>query len=160
MVTALEVPADLLIKRVAEYLKNKVPEIKPPAWAYIAKTSPHKERPPADPDWWYIRAASILRKLYKSGQPIGVGTFRTIYGGRKNYGSAPEHFVKAGGNAIRKILQQLEKANLVAQVKGEGRVLTPAGRALLDSIAFDIMRELARRNPELAKYLPPRYARR
>ncbi len=155
MVTALEVPADKLIERLAMYLKTRISEVKPPPWAYMVKTGAHKERVPQDPDWWYYRAASILRKLYKSNEPIGIETFRTIYGGRKNYGVAPEHFVKASGSVIRKILQQLEKANLVRKVPRKGRVLTPAGRALLDRLAFEILKEMARENPELAKYLPP-----
>ncbi len=154
MVTALEVPADKLIERLALYLKNNVPQVKPPEWAYFVKTGAHKEKPPSDPDWWYYRAASILRKLYKSSEPIGIETFRTIYGGRKNYGSAPEHFVKGSGSIARKILQQLEQARLVRKVRGKGRILTPQGRALLDRLAFEIMIELVKEQPELAKYLP------
>ena len=154
MVTALEVPADKLIERLALYLKNNVPQVKPPEWAYFVKTGAHKEKPPSDPDWWYYRAASILRKLYKSSEPIGIETFRTIYGGRKNYGSAPEHFVKGSGSIVRKILQQLEQARLVRKVRGKGRILTPQGRALLDRLAFEIMIELVKEQPELAKYLP------
>ncbi len=154
MVTALEVPADRLIEKLAEYLKENVPQVKPLEWAYYVKTGAHKEKPPDDPDWWYYRAASILRKLYKSGEPVGIETFRTIYGGRKNYGSAPEHFVKGSGSIVRKILQQLEQARLVVKVEGRGRTLSPQGRALLDRIAFDVMVEIVREKPELAKYLP------
>ncbi len=152
MVNALEVPADLLIKRVAQKLKENYEDVKPPTWAYFVKTGPHKEKPPSDPDWWYVRAASILRKLYKSGEPIGVGKFRTIYGGRQNRGVAPEHFRKAGGSIHRKILQQLEKAGLVRKTP-KGRVLSPAGRSLLDKTAKEIMEELVKENPELQRYL-------
>ncbi len=155
MVTALEVPADRLIARLAAYLKENVPQVKPPEWAYFVKTGAHKEKPPSDPDWWYYRAASILRKLYKSSEPIGIETFRTIYGGRKNYGSAPEHFVKGSGSIVRKILQQLEQARLVRKVRGKGRVLSSQGRALLDRIAFEVMIELVKEQPEMAKYLAP-----
>ncbi|WP_131160367.1 30S ribosomal protein S19e [Aeropyrum pernix] len=153
MVNALEVPADLLIRRVAMKLKEKYPQVKPPAWAYFAKTGPHKERPPTDRDWWYVRAASILRKLYKSPEPIGIETFRTIYGGRQNRGSAPEHFRKAGGSVPRKILQQLEEAGLVVKVPGRGRTISPAGRSLLDTTAREIMEELVKTRPELERYL-------
>ncbi len=153
MVNALEVPADLLIKRVAEKLKKDYPQIKPPVWAYFAKTGVHKERPPEDKDWWYIRAASMLRKMYKSGEPIGIETFRVIYGGRQNRGVAPEKFRKGSGSVVRKILQQLEQAGLVKKVPGKGRTLTPAGRSLLDRTAKEIMEELVKERPELAKYL-------
>ncbi|MEB3774760.1 MAG: 30S ribosomal protein S19e [Desulfurococcales archaeon] len=152
MVTALEVPADRLIEKLSEKLKG-YQQITPPPWAYYAKTGVHKEKPPSDPDWWYKRAASILRKLYKSGEPIGVGTFRTIYGGRQNRGSAPEHFRKGSGSIPRKILQQLEAAGLVAKVPGGGRVLTPQGRSLLDKTAKEVMEELVKERPELSRYM-------
>ncbi len=152
MVTALEVPADLLIERVAEKLR-KMPQIRPPAWAYYVKTGAHKERLPDNPDWWYYRAASILRKLYKRGRPVGIERLRTAYGGRVNRGVAPERFMKGSGSIVRKILQQLERAGLVRKVRGKGRVLTEQGRSLLDNTAHEIMKELAERMPELKKYL-------
>lgn len=153
MVNALEVPADMLIRRVAEKLKKEYPQVKPPLWAYFAKTGVHKERPPEDKDWWYVRAASMLRKLYKSGEPIGIETFRVIYGGRQNRGVAPEKFRKGSGSIARKILQQLEAAGLVTKIPGKGRTLTPQGRSLLDKTAREIMEELVKERPELAKYL-------
>lgn len=153
MVSALWVPADHLIRRIAKELKEKYPQVKPPTWAYFAKTGPHKERPPTDPDWWYYRAASILRKLYKSGEPVGVGTFRVIYGGRQRRGVAPPHFRPSGGSAIREILQQLEKSGLVVKVPGKGRTLSPEGRSLLDKLAREVLEELAKSRPELAKYI-------
>jgi len=153
MVTALEVPADKLIERLADYLKKNVPEVKPLAWALFVKTSSHKERPPSNPDWWYYRATSILRKLYKAGKPVGLTEFRREYGGRKNRGVRPERTIRAPGNAIRKILQQLEQAQLVRRTR-KGRVLTPQGRSLLDRLSHEILVELSKANPELAKYLP------
>ncbi len=153
MVTVRDVPADLLIERLAKYLKeHKI--VNPPHWAMFVKTGSHKERVPDNPDWWYYRAASILRKLYLAEGPIGIETFRVIYGGLKRRGSAPPHFRKAGGCHIRKILQQLEAAGLV-QKTPKGRVLTPQGRALLDRIAWEIFKELVKVRPELAKYGPP-----
>ncbi|MCE4600804.1 MAG: 30S ribosomal protein S19e [Desulfurococcales archaeon] len=152
MVNAMEVPADLLVKRVAEKLK-KYEQVKPPVWAFFAKTGVHKEKPPEDPDWWYMRAASMLRKMYKSGEPIGIETFRTIYGGRQDRGSAPEHFKKASGSVVRKLLQQLEDAGLVAKIPGKGRVLTPAGRSLLDKTAKEILEDLVKERKDLEIYL-------
>jgi small subunit ribosomal protein S19e len=154
MVTVKDVPADMLIQRLAEYLKNNVPAVRPPQWAFFVKTGSHRERVPDNPDWWYIRAAAILRKLYLASEPIGIETFRVIFGGLKRRGSAPPHFRKCGGSHIRKILQQLEKAGLVKKIEGKGRVLTDEGRRLLDRIAFEIFKELLKSRPELAKYAP------
>jgi small subunit ribosomal protein S19e len=153
MVTALEVPANMLIEKLAVYIKENIPEVKPPYWARFAKTGCFKEKPPQNPDWWYYRVASILRKLYKASRPVGLSELRREYGGRKRRGTRPERAYWAPGNAIRKILQQLEQAQLVRKTRG-GRTLTPQGKALLDRIAIEVVLELAKEKPEIAKYLP------
>ncbi|MEM0056959.1 MAG: 30S ribosomal protein S19e [Candidatus Geothermarchaeota archaeon] len=140
MVSVKEVPADVIISKLAEYLKKEIKSVKPPEWALWVKTSVARERPPQDPDWWYYRAASILRKLYLKG-PLGVDDLRSMYGGRKNRGCAPEHFYKGSGKIIRLILQQLESAGLVEKTN-KGRVLTSAGRSLLDRMAAEIKKSL------------------
>ncbi|NPA84595.1 MAG: 30S ribosomal protein S19e [Crenarchaeota archaeon] len=153
MITPREVPPDRFNQKLAMYLKERFPEIRPPEWALYAKTGPHKDRPPLDQDWWYYRAASILRKLYLAEEPLGIETFRTIYGGRQRRGVAPPHFRKAGGSHIRKILQQLERVGLVRKVRGKGRVLTPAGRSILDHVAYFTFQEIADEMKELKKYV-------
>jgi len=128
-----------LVEKAAEELK-KLSEIKPPEWATFAKTGAHKEMPPAKKDWWYIRAASVMRIIYKLG-PIGVSKLRTKYGGKKNRGVKPGTFYKSSGNILRKVLQQLEKEGLVKQLEKEkrkGRIITPKGKSFLDKIATQI----------------------
>ena len=88
--------------KLAEALK-KVPEFKEPEWAKFVKSSPSKERPIEDADFWNKRAASILRQIYKN-RIVGVNRLRTRYGSKKNRGMKPERFVKAGGKIIRTIL--------------------------------------------------------
>ncbi len=151
MVTVRDVPADMLIDRVAKYLKENIFVVKPPYWALFSKTGSHRERVPDNPDWWYYRAAAILRKLYLAEEPIGIETFRTIFGGLKRRGSAPPHFRKCGGSNIRHILQQLEAAGLVVKTS-KGRIISSEGRRLLDRIAYEIFSELIKTRPELAKY--------
>lgn len=133
------VPADELIEKLAEYLKENVKEVTMPEWALFVKTGPHRQKPPDRLDWWYVRAASILRKLYIKG-PMGVSRLRKIYGGRKKYPMRRAHKVKAGGAIIRKILQQLEAAGLIAKT-GKGRLLTPKGVSLLDRLSHEIAGE-------------------
>ena len=119
-----------LIGALAQELK---PLLQKPDWADFVKTGMHKQRPPVNQDWWFIRASSVLLKVDKLG-PIGVSKLRIKYGGRKNRGVAPEHFYKGSGSIIRKILQQLEKAGLLKQeAKGrhKGRVLTPKAYSLI-----------------------------
>jgi len=136
MTTVYDVPANLLIELVAEKLKGM---IKPPEWAKFVKTGAHKQRPPERDDWWYVRAAAILRTVYVNG-PVGVERLRTKYGGRKDMGHRPERFVKGSGNIIRKCLQQLEELGFVKKEK-KGRVITPKGRKFLDDLAHELVKK-------------------
>ncbi|MCS7134624.1 MAG: 30S ribosomal protein S19e [Candidatus Pacearchaeota archaeon] len=133
-----EVPPEKLISALAEKLKT-MEEFKMPEWALFVKTSPAKERPPDSSDWWYIRAASILRSIYLRGI-VGVSRLRVKYGSRKNRGMAPEKFCKASGKIIRTILQQATRAGLVELVKGKrtGRKLTKKGKEFLEKVAEEI----------------------
>lgn len=149
--TAYDVPADLLIERLRGYIKESVREVEPPEWAGYVKTGSHVERMPQDPDWWYVRSASLLRKLYMKG-PIGVSRLRKEYGGRKRMGVRPAHFRKAGGSIIRTILQQMEQAELVEKADARGRSVSGKGRSLLDAMSTQIKRELDRERPELKEY--------
>ena len=128
------------IPALAEALK-KVPEFEIPEWANYVKTGVSRERPPVDDDFWYTRAASILRQLYIKGV-VGVEKLRTRYGSKKDRGGRPDKFKKAGGKIIRVILQQAEAAGLVEKVlrMQYGRRLTQEGRDFLDSI--DVPTEL------------------
>ncbi|MBW2980599.1 30S ribosomal protein S19e [Candidatus Woesearchaeota archaeon] len=136
MSTIYDIDATELIEEAAKELKS-VEAIKPPVWAIFVKTGHSKERPPARKDWWHVRTAAVLRKVYRFG-PIGVSKIRGMYGAKKNKGSAAEHSYKGSGNVIRKVLQQLEKAEFVRQGKiglHKGRIITPKGRKFLDDIA-------------------------
>ena len=121
-----------LVMKAAEELM-KMDEIRPPDWSKFAKTGVHKQRPPQQKNWWYIRSASVLRKIYL--EEAGVERLRKIYGGRKNLGHQPEHKRKASGAVLRKILQQLESAGFVKKEKGAGRKITPKGQSFLNNVA-------------------------
>ena len=151
MVTPYDVPASKFIEKVAKYLKENVDEINPPPWASIVKTGTHIQRQPQNLDWWYIRCASLLRKIYVHG-PVGVEKLRAEYGGRKDYGVRPEHAAKASGAVIRKALQQLEAAGLTETFKTRGRRVTQEGRKLLRELAEELKKGLAKEFPELEKY--------
>ncbi|MEM1578730.1 MAG: 30S ribosomal protein S19e [Archaeoglobaceae archaeon] len=145
--SVLDVPADMLIARVAEKLKTAV---SPPEWAKFVKTGVNRERSPQQKDWWYLRLASIFRRIYVDG-PVGLERLRTYYGGRKSRGVRPEHFEKGSGAVIRQALHQLEQLGYVKKTP-KGRIVTPAGKAFLDRVAKEIKTELVNVIPELAKY--------
>ncbi len=120
---------------LAKALKD-VEEYKKPEWVDFVKTGQQKMRPVSNPDFWYHRAASILRQIYIQGI-VGVERLRTRYGGRKNRGMKPPQFRKSGGKIIRMLLQQSEVAGLVEKSKGKkaGRQLTKKGKDFLEGIA-------------------------
>ncbi len=151
MTTPHDVPASKFIEKLAKYIKENVEEVQPPAWAAVAKTGSHVEKAPQDPDWWYTRSASLLRKVYIHG-PIGLESLRADYGGRKGFHVSPNHASKAGGSNIRKILQQLETAGLIQTTKPKGRIMSPKGRKLLQEVSEDLQKDMVKVVPELRKY--------
>ena len=149
--TPYDVPASVLITRLAQHLKSNIDKVAPPKWAAFVKTGSRAERPPENPEWWFTRCASLLRKIYLKG-PIGIAHLRSDYGGRIDRGVRPEHARKGGGAIIRNALQQLEAAGLVEILGKRGRVLTGEGRRLLDRLSTELKKELEKTHPQLAKY--------
>ncbi|KAL9152394.1 hypothetical protein ABFS82_11G119200 [Erythranthe guttata] len=109
--TVKDVSPHDFVKSYAAHLKRSG-KMELPEWTDIVKTGVLKELAPYDPDWYYIRAASMARKIYLRGG-LGVGAFRRIYGGSKRNGSRPPHFGKSSGSVARHILQQLQNMNIV-----------------------------------------------
>jgi small subunit ribosomal protein S19e len=151
LITPNDVPASKLIERLAKHMKQNIDQLTPPSWANIVKTGAHVEKQPQNPDWWYIRCASLLRKIYVHG-PIGLEKLRADYGGGKGFTVTPNHVAKAGGAILRKALQQLEAAALIQTSKPHGRRVTREGRRLLQEMAEEVSRELVKQLPELEKY--------
>lgn len=121
-------------KKLTNELK-KIPEFEIPQWMYFVKSSVSKERPPHEEDFWYIRAASILKQIYLR-KTVGVNRLKIRYGGRKSRGVKPSRFRKGSGKIVRVILQQAEKAGLLEKSiqKSKGRQLTEKGKKLLENI--------------------------
>merc|ERR1711937_215429 len=96
-----------------------------------------KELAPYDEDWYYIRLASVARKVYLR-QKTGVGALRKVYGGADRRGARPSRFTTCSGGLIRKILQDLEEMGVVTKAE-KGRMITDEGQRSLDSIAFKVV---------------------
>ena len=127
-----------LINAVAEKLKS-AKSVQAPKESIFWKTGWAREYPPDDSEnFWYIRAASLLRKLYR--KPIGISRLKKVYGGRSPGYVHLKHSSKGSGAIIRRVLQQLEKSGYVRTTEKNGRELTNSGRSLLDKTAAEIQK--------------------
>merc|ERR1711998_404143 len=131
-VTVKDVPADEFIKACADYLKRQ-PKFDVPKYHDIVKTGVIKELAPYDEDWFFIRAASIARKVYLR-KGTGVGALKKWYGGSDG---THRGIRKASGAIIRKAMHELEKLEMM-ELSGSGRAITSKGRAEMDRIAGNI----------------------
>ncbi|XP_042447662.1 40S ribosomal protein S19-3-like [Zingiber officinale] len=135
--TMKDVSPHEFVKAYSAHLKRSG-KMELPEWTDIVKTGRFKELAPYDPDWYYIRAASMARKIYLS-QGIGVDGFQKIYGGRKRNGSLPPHFCKSSGAIARHILQQLETMNIIEINPKGGRKISSQGQRDLDQVAGRVL---------------------
>jgi small subunit ribosomal protein S19e len=136
MTTVYDIPPGAVIKAAALDLKEKT-KLKRPDWSLYVKTGADKERPPENEDWWWVRAAALLRKIYVDG-PVGVQRLRSIYGGRENKGRKPERFRRASGKIIRVILQEFDSLGFTEKAGKEGRRITSKGKSYLDRVASTV----------------------
>jgi small subunit ribosomal protein S19e len=150
MTTTYDVPAKELIDAVAKKLQSDNAIMIPDGSNY-ARTGVNKENPPVDKNWWYIRCASILRKIYINNA-IGIEHLRAEYGGKRDRGSKPYKARSASGSIVRRAVQQLEKAGYLKKIKGKGRVLTPKGRSFMDNTSHEVMKSVKDYYPGLNKY--------
>ena len=149
MVSVHDVPSSELIAALAVHMKQ-VPGVEQPDWSRFVKTGSHAERPPTNSEWWFTRAASLMRKLYLHG-PIGLGDLERAYGGSKALKYYPKHHRDAGGSSIRKILKQLEQAELVTKTP-KGRVLSSKGRGMIDKVSKEVFATVSGQNKALERY--------
>lgn len=135
MIEIFNVKPDAFNSVLAEHLKS-TDKLTLPKNVDIVKTCHGKQRAPADKDWYYKRAASIIRKMVVAthrGEHIGVTKLSRKYGCSKNRGSRPSKHVDGARGHIRKILQDLEKAEWV---------VTDAGDRKISDLAMEEMRQL------------------
>ncbi len=137
-----DVPATELIDGVAEEFKATLQQ---PDFIKWVKSGAHRERAPLRPDWFYVRAASILYRVYKDG-PVGTESLRTYYGGKRNRGVRPEKFKKASGKVVRACLQALEKEGLIKKAK-KGRGISAKGESFLAKKAKEVAVKIKDRKP-------------
>ena len=150
MTTVYDIPADEFITECAKKLE-KDDNIKTPEQNLFSRTSVAKENPPIQKNWWYIRCASILRKIYIN-DTIGTERLKALYGGKRDRGSKMYKARSGSGTITRRALQQLEKSGYLTKIKGKGRTLTSKGRSFLDNLSHEVYDKIKDSYPELKKY--------
>jgi len=131
--TVRDVPAQQFVVAYAQYLRS-TGKVDVPTWADMVKTATWKELGPYDPDWYYIRCASMARHVYLKGG-LGVGKFKHIYGGPSRRGTCPSHHKASSGSVARSCLKQLTRMGIIELHESGGRQITPSGQRDLDRIA-------------------------
>lgn len=136
MANVFDVDGSALIKKTSEMLKEK--GMAKPEYVSFVKSGAAKERVPTDPDFYYVRAASLLRQVYLNG-PVGIARMRTRYGTRKLHTIHRHHHFRSGGSIIKDAFDSLEKLNYVKKTP-KGRVITPVGKSFLDKASNEIIK--------------------
>ena len=77
MAALRDIEAGKMVKKIAEELK-KNESIKPHKNIMFVKSGVSAERPAMQTDFWFIRSAAILRKVYLNG-PVGTQRLRTAF---------------------------------------------------------------------------------
>eukprot|EP00026_Physarum_polycephalum_P015192 Phypoly_transcript_15818.p1 GENE.Phypoly_transcript_15818~~Phypoly_transcript_15818.p1 ORF type:complete len:124 (+),score=16.58 Phypoly_transcript_15818:263-634(+) len=112
-VSVKDVPPADFINAYAKYLK-KSGNVELPKWVDIVKTGIHRELPPSNPDWFYIRTAAIARKIYlNTGDQRGTRTYKKVFGGKMRRGSHPPITVTCSESVLRATIKQLTKLKVV-----------------------------------------------
>jgi len=134
--TVRDVPANKWVKAMAQQFKREG-KILVPNCADLVKTSHGRERAPQSVDWYYLRAAAVLRRIYlRPG--TGYGGLGKAFGNLKNRGSKPERTFRAAVGPLHWACKSLEGLKLIAKGRGKGRVVTREGRKRADTVAFNV----------------------
>ncbi|KAF8373426.1 hypothetical protein PRIPAC_79855 [Pristionchus pacificus] len=89
-----DVDQDEVVKRIAHFKQTGM--VKVPEWSDLVKRGVTEDMAPVNPDWYYIRS------------PVGVNTFRNIYGSKLRRGVQPNGYAKASESVIRKALKRVD----------------------------------------------------
>lgn len=138
-VSVRDIAPDTFIKNYAAFLKRSG-KLEVPTWVDTVKTGTAKELAPYNPDWYYVRAASIARHIYLR-KHVGIGALKKLHGSSVNRGNRPSHHRDCSGSVQRKVVQSLEKLGILEKDDRGGRKISEQGQRDLDRIATSIQNE-------------------
>jgi small subunit ribosomal protein S19e len=92
------------------------------------KSGACSERLPTEPNWFMIRAVSLLKVLWSN--PIGIKKLQKRYGKMRSRGSAPSKKYSASGFLLRHLIQELERVGYLGNTF-KGRYTTQKAKDML-----------------------------
>ena len=109
MAKVYDVPADVLIGKLAEILKNE--DIPAPSWIPFVKTGAHADKPPQDREWWHTGVPHFEKNLptwsnWSKRIKKRLWWWKTIW-------LWAAHHKDAGGAIIRNAIHGLEKLDML-----------------------------------------------
>ncbi|KAF8333439.1 ribosomal protein S19e-domain-containing protein [Cantharellus anzutake] len=149
MVGVRDISAAAFIHAYALHLKRSG-KLEIPNWVDIVKTGHFKELAPTDPDWFYVRTASIARRIYLH-KSVGSAFLKKAYGGRNRRGFRPPHRAEGSGSIQRKACQALAKLGVLAISRDGARKITQDGERDLDRIAASVHQSIKAKRPRKKK---------
>ena len=150
MADVKKAPTQKLINKMAEAFSEDK-RLESPDWLRYVKAGIHKEKAWEQPDWYYRRLASTLRKVYVMG-PIGISRLSAEYGGRVDSGSRMYHPGTGSRAIVRHMLETLEKIGYVKKNQ-RGRQISPQGQAFIDKAVNGVMKAVVETDKSMEKYL-------
>ena len=99
--TVLDVDYNVFINALANKLKADG-KLAQPDWTQFVKTGVTRQYSPNEQNWYYLKAAAILRRVYIQG-PLGIKDFRKIFASEKQSCVGKSHHVLASGKLCRVI---------------------------------------------------------
>ncbi|KAL1405159.1 Protein component of the small (40S) ribosomal subunit [Vanrija albida] len=132
-----DVSAEEFIKAYSSHLKRSG-KLEIPTWVDIVKTGAQKELAPYDPDWYYVRAASVARHIYLR-KHVGVGALAKLHGTKHRRGVRPGHHRDSATGVERSVVQALEKIGVLEAHPDGGRKISQDGMRDLDRIATAVL---------------------
>merc|ERR1711990_409222 len=149
----LDVHSQSFIKKLAEFFKEKDLLKVPKKMEHgLVKCSHANEIAPLSSDWFFTKAAAVVRQIYIcQTKTMGVGTLKRMFGMRKRRGRQPPCFATGSGKILREIVKQLRTIGYVQNLVsvsddgknniGLGLTMTKSGTAELDKVASRLLRK-------------------
>ncbi|ELQ74153.1 40S ribosomal protein S19 [Trachipleistophora hominis] len=135
-----QVEPSSFITTLSSHLKNNNLLTLPPN-IDIVKSCSGKQNAPLNPDWLYVRAASVYRHFLTAqikNERITITRLASVYGCKKDRGSRPGKKVRAGRTHLRSILRDFGRLGWIVEDE-RGKTVSEDGVRLSEQLIEKIL---------------------